>query len=142
MSDPTTRFTCRGQPILQFMGTSTFSEYTVMNQIAVAKIHDDAPLDRVCLLGCGIATGYGAAVNTAGVSVDVVCIQEVFGYLNQILLNVFALYNKLLNSMVIHFKEKEHKHTLRKTIYKDKHKKLMSTVMIRSLFYTTTFNIE
>lgn len=77
MSDPTTRFTCRGQPILQFMGTSTFSEYTVINQIAVAKIHDDAPLDRVCLLSCGIATGYGAAVNTAGVTPGSVC--AVFG---------------------------------------------------------------
>ncbi|XP_051774175.1 alcohol dehydrogenase 1-like [Ctenopharyngodon idella] len=77
MSDPTTHFTCRGQPILQFMGTSTFSEYIVMNQIAVAKIHDDAPLDRVCLLGCGVSTGYGAAVNTAGVTPGSVC--AVFG---------------------------------------------------------------
>uniref|UniRef100_A0A672MNI1 Alcohol dehydrogenase 1-like n=1 Tax=Sinocyclocheilus grahami TaxID=75366 RepID=A0A672MNI1_SINGR len=77
MSDPTTRFTCRDQPILQFMGTSTFSEYTVINQIAVAKIDDDAPLERVCLLGCGISTGYGAAVNTAGVTPGSVC--AVFG---------------------------------------------------------------
>ncbi len=82
MSDPTTRFTCRGRPILQFMGTSTFSEYTVINQIAVAKIQDDAPLERVCLLGCGIATGYGAAVNTAGVCKDVVCTPEVSGHLS------------------------------------------------------------
>ncbi|CAM4727341.1 unnamed protein product [Leuciscus chuanchicus] len=64
-------------PILQFASTGTFSEYIVMNQIAVAKIHDDAPLDRVCLLGCGIATGYGAAVNTAGVTPGSVC--AVFG---------------------------------------------------------------
>uniref|UniRef100_A0A673J0J4 Alcohol dehydrogenase 1-like n=1 Tax=Sinocyclocheilus rhinocerous TaxID=307959 RepID=A0A673J0J4_9TELE len=77
MSDPTTRFTCRDRPILQFMGTSTFSEYTVINQIAVAKIDDDAPLERVCLLGCGISTGYGAAVNTAGVTPGSVC--AVFG---------------------------------------------------------------
>lgn len=49
------------------MGTSTFSEYTVINQIAVAKIDPAAPLDKVCLLGCGICTGYGAAVNTAKV---------------------------------------------------------------------------
>lgn len=69
MSDTTTRFSCRGKPVLQFMGTSTFSEYTVMNQIAVTKIHNDAPLDRVCLLGCGISTGYGAAINTAKVCV-------------------------------------------------------------------------
>nr|XP_055026335.1 alcohol dehydrogenase 1-like [Misgurnus anguillicaudatus] len=77
MSDSTSRFTCRGQPILQFMGTSTFSEYTVMNQIAVTKIRDDAPLDRVCLLACGVATGYGAAVNTAAVTPGSVC--AVFG---------------------------------------------------------------
>ncbi|KTF74827.1 hypothetical protein cypCar_00017142, partial [Cyprinus carpio] len=66
MSYPTTRFTCRGQPILQFTSTGTFSEYIVINQIYVVKIDDDAPLDRVCLLGCGVTTGYGAAVNTAG----------------------------------------------------------------------------
>lgn len=51
------------------MGTSTFSEYTVINQIAVAKIDPAAPLDKVCLLGCGVCTGYGAAVNTAQVCV-------------------------------------------------------------------------
>ncbi|KAK1791543.1 hypothetical protein P4O66_013543 [Electrophorus voltai] len=77
MSDTTTRFSCRGQPILQFMGTSTFSEYTVLNQVAVVKIHDDAPLERVCLLGCGISTGYGAAINTAKVEPGSVC--AVFG---------------------------------------------------------------
>ncbi|MCJ8730718.1 hypothetical protein PDJAM_G00187710 [Pangasius djambal] len=77
MSDTTTRFSCRGKPVLQFMGTSTFSEYTVMNQIAVTKVHDDAPLDRVCLLGCGISTGYGAAINTAKVEPGSVC--AVFG---------------------------------------------------------------
>ncbi|XP_060781668.1 alcohol dehydrogenase 1-like [Neoarius graeffei] len=77
MSDTITRFSCRGKPVLQFMGTSTFSEYTVMNQIAVTKIHDDASLDRVCLLGCGISTGYGAAINTAKVEPGSVC--AVFG---------------------------------------------------------------
>ncbi|KAI5606839.1 alcohol dehydrogenase 8a [Silurus asotus] len=77
MSDTTTRFSCRGKPVLQFMGTSTFSEYTVMNQIAVTKIDDDAPLNRVCLLGCGISTGYGAAINTAKVEPGSVC--AVFG---------------------------------------------------------------
>lgn len=46
------------------MGTSTFSEYTVLPEISVAKIHEDAPLDKVCLLGCGITTGYGAVMNT------------------------------------------------------------------------------
>ncbi|XP_041828164.1 alcohol dehydrogenase 1-like [Melanotaenia boesemani] len=71
------RFTCKGKRVLQFMGTSTFSEYTVINQIAVAKIDPAAPLDKVCLLGCGICTGYGAAVNTAKVEPGSTC--AVFG---------------------------------------------------------------
>lgn len=62
-----TRLTCKGKKLLQFLGTSTFSEYTVLNQIAVAKIDPAAPLDKVCLLGCGVCTGFGAAVNTAQV---------------------------------------------------------------------------
>ncbi|KAL0590119.1 hypothetical protein ABG067_001759 [Albugo candida] len=53
-----------GQTLYHFMGTSTFSEYTVLPEIAVAKISPEAPLDKVCLLGCGITTGYGAVVNT------------------------------------------------------------------------------
>uniref|UniRef100_A0A3Q3JIA2 Enoyl reductase (ER) domain-containing protein n=1 Tax=Monopterus albus TaxID=43700 RepID=A0A3Q3JIA2_MONAL len=72
-----TRFTCKGKKVLQFLGTSTFSEYTVVNQIAVAKIDPTAPLDKVCLLGCGICTGYGAAVNTAKVEPGSTC--AVFG---------------------------------------------------------------
>ncbi|KAK1893919.1 Alcohol dehydrogenase 1 [Dissostichus eleginoides] len=71
------RFTCKGKKVLQFMGTSTFSEYTVVNQMAVAKIDPAAPLDKVCLLGCGISTGYGAAVNTAKVEPGSTC--AVFG---------------------------------------------------------------
>ncbi|XP_035767312.1 alcohol dehydrogenase 1-like isoform X1 [Neolamprologus brichardi] len=71
------RFTCKGQKLQQFMGTSTFSEYTVMNQMAVAKIDPAAPLDKVCLLGCGVCTGYGAAVNTAKVEPGSTC--AVFG---------------------------------------------------------------
>uniref|UniRef100_A0A668S720 Enoyl reductase (ER) domain-containing protein n=1 Tax=Oreochromis aureus TaxID=47969 RepID=A0A668S720_OREAU len=71
------RFTCKGKKVLQFMGTSTFSEYTVMNQMAVAKIDPAAPLDKVCLLGCGVSTGYGAAVNTAKVEPGSTC--AVFG---------------------------------------------------------------
>jgi len=67
MPDGTSRFTCKGQSIYHYMGTSTFSEYTVMPEIAVAKIPKEAPLDKVCLLGCGITTGYGAALNTAKV---------------------------------------------------------------------------
>ncbi|XP_069029125.1 alcohol dehydrogenase 1-like [Embiotoca jacksoni] len=77
MASVESRFTCKGKKVLQFMGTSTFSEYTVINQVAVAKIDPAAPLDKVCLLGCGICTGYGAAVNTAKVEPDSTC--AVFG---------------------------------------------------------------
>ena len=67
MPDGTTRFSHKGKPILHYMGTSTFSEYTVMPEISVAKINPQAPLDKVCLLGCGITTGIGAVLNTAKV---------------------------------------------------------------------------
>lgn len=67
MPDHTTRFSLDKKPIYHFMGTSTFSEYTVMPEIAVAKISKAAPLDKVCLLGCGITTGIGAVLNTAKV---------------------------------------------------------------------------
>uniref|UniRef100_A0A5S6R0E1 S-(hydroxymethyl)glutathione dehydrogenase n=1 Tax=Trichuris muris TaxID=70415 RepID=A0A5S6R0E1_TRIMR len=65
MPDGTTRFSCRSQKLFHFMGCSTFSEYTVVAEISVAKINVSAPLDKVCLLGCGIPTGYGAALNVA-----------------------------------------------------------------------------
>jgi len=67
MPDGTSRFSLNGKPILHFMGTSTFSEYTVLPEIAVARINKAAPLDKVCLLGCGITTGIGAVLNTAKV---------------------------------------------------------------------------
>ena len=67
MPDGTSRFSRNGKPILHYMGTSTFSEYTVLPEIAVAKINPAAPLDKVCLLGCGITTGIGAVLNTAKV---------------------------------------------------------------------------
>lgn len=67
MPDGTVRFRCKGQNIFHFMGTSTFSQYTVVAEISVAKVNPAARVDRVCLLGCGIPTGYGAAINTAGV---------------------------------------------------------------------------
>ncbi len=67
MPDGTTRFSFKGKPILHYMGTSTFSEYTVLPEIAVAKIDPSAPLEKVCLLGCGITTGIGAVLNTAKV---------------------------------------------------------------------------
>jgi S-(hydroxymethyl)glutathione dehydrogenase / alcohol dehydrogenase len=67
MPDGTSRFSMNGKPILHYMGCSTFSEYTVLPEIALAKINKDAPLDKVCLLGCGITTGIGAVLNTAKV---------------------------------------------------------------------------
>jgi S-(hydroxymethyl)glutathione dehydrogenase/alcohol dehydrogenase len=67
MPDGTSRFSLNGKPILHYMGTSTFSEYTVLPDIAVATINPAAPLDKVCLLGCGITTGIGAVLNTAKV---------------------------------------------------------------------------
>lgn len=68
MPDETSRFSKNGRPIYHYMGTSTFSEYTVVPEIAVAKIHKEAPLDKVCLLGCGITTGIGAVLKTAKVT--------------------------------------------------------------------------
>jgi S-(hydroxymethyl)glutathione dehydrogenase/alcohol dehydrogenase len=67
MPDGTSRFSLNGKPLLHYMGTSTFSEYTVLPEISLAKINKAAPLDKVCLLGCGITTGIGAVLNTAKV---------------------------------------------------------------------------
>lgn len=70
LPDGTSRFTCKGKQLFHFMGTSTFSDYTVVADISLAKVNPTAPLDKVCLLGCGISTGYGAALNTAKVCSD------------------------------------------------------------------------
>ncbi|TDI77675.1 MAG: S-(hydroxymethyl)glutathione dehydrogenase/class III alcohol dehydrogenase [Betaproteobacteria bacterium] len=67
MPDGTTRFFKHGKPIYHYMGTSTFSEYTVVPEISLAKISKEAPLEKVCLLGCGVTTGMGAVTNTAKV---------------------------------------------------------------------------
>lgn len=67
MPDHTRRFKCNGKEIYHYMGCSTFSEYTVVPEIALAKINPAAPLDKVCLLGCGVTTGIGAVLNTAKV---------------------------------------------------------------------------
>ncbi|WP_018983755.1 S-(hydroxymethyl)glutathione dehydrogenase/class III alcohol dehydrogenase [Salinimonas chungwhensis] len=67
MPDGTTRFSKDGETIYHFMGTSTFSEYTVLPEISLAKVNKEAPLDEVCLLGCGVTTGIGAVLNTAKV---------------------------------------------------------------------------
>ncbi|XP_044295637.1 alcohol dehydrogenase 1-like, partial [Varanus komodoensis] len=65
MPDKTSRFTCKGKQIYHFLWTSTFSEFTVIPEAAIARIDSDAPLDKVCLFGCGFSTGYGAAVKCA-----------------------------------------------------------------------------
>lgn len=67
MPDGTTRFSKNGKPIFHYMGTSTFAEYTVVLEISLAKISKQAPLEKVCLLGCGVTTGIGAVLNTAKV---------------------------------------------------------------------------
>ncbi|MEM6520308.1 MAG: S-(hydroxymethyl)glutathione dehydrogenase/class III alcohol dehydrogenase [Cyanobacteria bacterium P01_C01_bin.70] len=67
MPDSTSRFSKAGQPLYHYMGTSTFSEYTVVPEISLAKVNKEAPLEKVCLLGCGITTGIGAVLNTAKV---------------------------------------------------------------------------
>jgi S-(hydroxymethyl)glutathione dehydrogenase/alcohol dehydrogenase len=77
LPDGTTRFGRDGEPIRHFMGTSTFSEYTVMPEIALAKVDPAAPLDQACLFACGLSTGLGAAMNTAKVEAGSTCV--VFG---------------------------------------------------------------
>nr|WP_040645003.1 S-(hydroxymethyl)glutathione dehydrogenase/class III alcohol dehydrogenase [Pseudoalteromonas rubra] len=67
MPDGTTRFYKDGEPIYHYMGTSTFSEYTVLPEISLAKVNKTAPLEEICLLGCGVTTGMGAVMNTAKV---------------------------------------------------------------------------
>jgi S-(hydroxymethyl)glutathione dehydrogenase/alcohol dehydrogenase len=67
MPDGTSRISYRGKKIHHYMGTSTFAEYTVVPEIALAKVRKDAPLDKICLLGCGVTTGIGAVLHTAKV---------------------------------------------------------------------------
>jgi S-(hydroxymethyl)glutathione dehydrogenase/alcohol dehydrogenase len=77
LPDGTTRLWRDGEPIRHFMGTSTFAEYTVMPEIALAKINREAPLDHACVFACGLSTGLGAALNTAKVRAGSTCV--VFG---------------------------------------------------------------
>ena len=67
MPDGTSRFSFKGKPLHHYMGTSTFANFTVLPEIAVAKIREDAPFDKVCYIGCGVTTGLGAVINTAKV---------------------------------------------------------------------------
>lgn len=77
MPDGTSRLTCRGKSLYHFMGTSTFSEYAVVSDISLCRVAPEAPPDRVCLLGCGVSTGFGAPLNTAKVEPGSSC--AVFG---------------------------------------------------------------
>ena len=67
MPDGTSRFSLKGENLFHYMGTSTFSNFTVLPEIALAKIREDAPFDKVCYIGCGVTTGLGAVINTAKV---------------------------------------------------------------------------
>jgi S-(hydroxymethyl)glutathione dehydrogenase / alcohol dehydrogenase len=77
LPDGTARLSRDGEPVRHFMGTSTFAEYTVMPEIALANVSKEAPLDRACLFACGLSTGLGAAMNTAKVEAGSTCV--VFG---------------------------------------------------------------
>ncbi len=77
MPDGSSRFSLAGEPIYHYMGTSTFSNFTVVPEIALAKIRQDAPFDKVCYIGCGVTTGIGAVINTAKVEPGANCV--VFG---------------------------------------------------------------
>jgi S-(hydroxymethyl)glutathione dehydrogenase/alcohol dehydrogenase len=77
MPDGTSRFSLDGKKLFHYMGTSTFANFTVLPEIAVAKIREDAPFDKVCYIGCGVTTGIGAVLNTAKVEPGAKCV--VFG---------------------------------------------------------------
>jgi S-(hydroxymethyl)glutathione dehydrogenase / alcohol dehydrogenase len=77
MPDGTSRFSIGGEKVHHYMGCSTFANFTVLPEIAVAKIRDDAPFDKVCYIGCGVTTGIGAVINTAKVEPGAKCV--VFG---------------------------------------------------------------
>jgi S-(hydroxymethyl)glutathione dehydrogenase / alcohol dehydrogenase len=77
MPDGTSRFSLDGKPIHHYMGCSTFSNFTVLPEIAVAKVRKDAPFDKICYIGCGVTTGIGAVINTAKVEIGATAV--VFG---------------------------------------------------------------
>jgi S-(hydroxymethyl)glutathione dehydrogenase/alcohol dehydrogenase len=77
MPDGTSRFSLDGRKIHHYMGTSTFANFTVLPEIAVAKVREDAPFDKICYIGCGVTTGIGAVINTAKVEAGANCV--VFG---------------------------------------------------------------
>jgi S-(hydroxymethyl)glutathione dehydrogenase/alcohol dehydrogenase len=98
MPDGTSRFSLDGRKIHHYMGTSTFANFTVLPEIAVAKIREDAPFDKVCYIGCGVTTGIGAVINTAKVETGANCV--VFG-LGGIGLNVIQGLRLVGANMII-----------------------------------------
>ena len=98
MPDGTSRFFARGDKVHHYMGCSTFANFTVLPEIAVAKIREDAPFDKVCYIGCGVTTGIGAVINTAKVEAGAKCI--VFG-LGGIGLNVIQGLRLVGAAMII-----------------------------------------
>src|SRR5881275_1807201 len=77
MPDGSSRFACNGGEVFHYMGCSTFSNFTVLPEIALAKVREDAPFDKICYIGCGVTTGLGAVINTAKVEAGARCV--VFG---------------------------------------------------------------
>jgi S-(hydroxymethyl)glutathione dehydrogenase/alcohol dehydrogenase len=98
MPDGQSRFSIGGEKLFHYMGTSTFSNYTVLPEIAVAKIREDAPFDKVCYIGCGVTTGIGAVINTAKVEAGANCV--VFG-LGGIGLNVIQGLRMVGANMIV-----------------------------------------
>ncbi len=98
MPDGTSRFSLKGEKLFHYMGTSTFANHTVVPEIALAKIHPDAPFDKVCYIGCGVTTGIGAVINTAKVEPGSNCV--VFG-LGGIGLNVLQGLRLAGASMIV-----------------------------------------
>jgi S-(hydroxymethyl)glutathione dehydrogenase / alcohol dehydrogenase len=98
MPDGTSRFSLDGKKLHHYMGTSTFASFTVLPEIAVAKIRDDAPFDKVCYIGCGVTTGIGAVINTAKVEPGSNCV--VFG-LGGIGLNVIQGLRMVGANMIV-----------------------------------------
>src|SRR5262245_33717692 len=98
MPDGTSRFPIGGEKLYHYTGTSTFSSYTVLPEIAVAKIREDAPFDKVCYIGCGVTTGVGAVINTAKVQSGANCV--VFG-LGGIGLNVIQGLRMVGANMIV-----------------------------------------
>jgi len=98
MPDGTSRFSIRGEPVLHYMGTSTFSNFTVLPEISLAKVNRDAPFDKICYIGCGVTTGIGAVINTA--KAEPGCNAVVFG-LGGIGLNVIQGLRMIGANMIV-----------------------------------------